>query len=175
MRLRARLARFVARAGLSTVVERIGTLTFVHILSGALAIGHRPALRSLPALGIAGVTHIVTVLSRSENAEAIGAAARQCGLKWIWIELGSTKNLPKRRKPEICDALEQIAAILRSGGRIFLHCSAGIHRTGMIAAALLVHLGHDESQTLAMLTALRPITAAGVGDARIAWARSFAQ
>jgi hypothetical protein len=80
-----------------------------------------------------------------------------------------------RRKPEICDALQKMSAILGNGGRIFLHCSAGIHRTGMIAAALFFHLGHDETQTLGALTALRAITAADVGAARIHWAQSFAQ
>jgi protein tyrosine/serine phosphatase len=66
-----------------------------------------------------------------------------------------------------------MSATLRDGGRIYLHCSAGIHRTGMIAAALLFHLGHDDEQTRAILAALRPLTASDVGEARLDWARSF--
>jgi predicted protein tyrosine phosphatase len=154
--------------------EQSGKLTFVRILSGALAIGHRPPLRALPAMKRAGVTHIATVLSRAESAETIGAAVKQTDLEWIWIELGSTKTLPARRKPEIVDALITMASVLEAGGRIYLHCSAGIHRTGMIAAALLFHLGRDEAQTKATLAALRPLTATDVGEARLEWGRSFA-
>lgn len=122
----------------------------------------------------AGVTHIVTVLSEMEKPHAIGEAAQTLGLEWLWIDLGSTKNLPARRKPQISEALESMAAILAGGGRIYLHCSAGIHRTGMIAAALFFHLGRDEAQTKAALAALRPLTAAEMGPDRFAWARSFA-
>lgn len=123
----------------------------------------------------AGVTHVTTVLSRAEGAEAIGAAVARRGMNWIWIELGSTKSLPQRRRPDIAAALGAMESALGDGGRIYLHCSAGIHRTGMIAAALMFHLGRDETQTRAILAALRPLTAAEVGEARFEWARAFAR
>jgi hypothetical protein len=145
----------------------------VPLLSGALAIGHRPALRKLSGLSGSGITHVATVLSASEHAQGIGDAVRAAGLGWIWIELGSTKNLPKRRTPEIVKALDELEALLKHGARIYLHCSAGIHRTGMIAAALLFHLGHREQETRAALERLRPITARDMGEERFDWARSF--
>lgn len=154
--------------------ETVGKLSFVRILSGAVAIGHRPPLRALPAMKRAGVTHVTTVLSRDEGAEAVGAAVQRAGLDWIWIDLGSTKSLPQRRRGDIAEALRQMTAALEGGAHIYLHCSAGIHRTGMIAAALLFQLGRDDEQTLATLTALRPLTATDVGEARLEWARSFA-
>lgn len=123
---------------------------------------------------VAGVTNIVTVLSQAEKPDAIGAAARNAGLVWLWIDIGSTKNLPARRQPRIADALRSMAEILRAGGRIYLHCSAGIHRTGMITAALLFHLGFDEHDVKALLTALRPLTATEMGTERFEWAQSFA-
>lgn len=158
---------------MSFEVEQAGNLTFVHIGAGALAIGHRPPLRALPAMQRAGVTHIATVLSRTERAEDIGAAVKRAGIEWIWIELGSTKSLPQRRKPEIEQGLQAMASVLNGGGRLYLHCSAGIHRTGMVAAALLFHLGRDAAQTRAVLAALRPLTASDMGEARLDWARSF--
>lgn len=141
---------------------------------GGLAIGHRPALRSLKKLRAAGVTHIATILSQPENPGAIGAAARDAGLEWVWINLGSTKNLPARGKPEIREALQSLSIILENGGWIYLHCSAGIHRTGMISAALLFFLGHDEPVVLECLKALRAVTADGVGAERLDWAKAFA-
>ena len=155
-------------------IEQVGKPTFVGIGGGALAIGHRPPLRALPAMKRQGLTHIATVLSREEDAEALGAATNRAGLAWLWIDLGSTKTLPQRRRSDIAEALRAMAAILDDGGSIYLHCSAGIHRTGMIAAALLFHLGRDEAQTKETLAALRPLTATDVGEARLEWARSFA-
>jgi len=122
-----------------------------------------------------GVTHVVTVLSRSEHPDSIGAAAREAELEWVWVELGSTKTLPARGKPAIREALCKLAAILNAGGRIYLHCSAGIHRTGMIAAALLFHLGYDESEARAALASLRAVTMRTMGEERFDWARSFAR
>jgi predicted protein tyrosine phosphatase len=122
----------------------------------------------------AGVTHIATVLSRTEGAQSIGEAAAKAGMTWLWIELGSTKSLPQRRRPDVLETLQRMTSALDAGGRIYLHCSAGIHRTGMIAAALLFHLGFDEPQTKATLAALRPLTATDVGETRLEWARSFA-
>jgi hypothetical protein len=148
-------------------------LTFAPLRVGALAIGHRPQLRKLPALREAGVTHVVTVLSSSENPHAIGAAAESAGLSWLWIELGSTKSLPSTRRTDLRDAIENMSAILGAGGRIYLHCSAGIHRTGMMAAALLFHLGHDETQTRQTLALMRAVTAQDMGAERLEWARSL--
>lgn len=155
-------------------VERTGALTFVRILSGALAIGHRPPLRALPRMRLAGVTHVVTVLSDRERPQPIAEAARAAGLEWIWVELGSTKNLPVRAKPDIAEALRSLVSVLEGGGRIYLHCSAGIHRTGMIAAALLFHLGRGEAEVSETLTLLRPVTADGLGQDRFDWARAYA-
>lgn len=152
---------------------RASELTLLPLLSGTLAVGHRPPLRSLRALKAAGFTHVATVLSEAEGAITIGDKAKSSGLNWIWIALGSTKNLPARRKPEVMRGLEAMRSALEHGGRIYLHCSAGIHRTGMIAAALLFHLGRTEGETRLALATLRPLTAAEMGSARLDWARSF--
>jgi hypothetical protein len=149
-------------------------LTFAPLLAGALAIGHRPQLRKLRALKEAGVTHVVTVLSSSENPQPIGEAAERSGLAWLWVELGSTKSLPGARRPDLIEAVTNMAAILGDGGRIYLHCSAGIHRTGMLAAALLFRVGLDEGQTRATLATLRAVTAQDMGPERFEWARALA-
>lgn len=159
----------------SPPIEQLDGLTFARLLSGALTIGHRPRLRGLKRLRDVGVTHVATILSMPENPEAIGSATRSAGLEWLWINLGSTKSLPARRRPDIAEGLRSIEAILGAGGRIYLHCSAGIHRTGMISAALLFYLGHDDHAVSDCLRALRPVTADGVGAERLEWARSFAR
>lgn len=158
----------------SPSIESVGGHAFLPLLSGALAIGHRPAFRKLKGMRASGVTHVATVLSADEHAQKIGDAVKARDLGWIWIELGSTKSLPKRRKPEIVEALNELEKLLEQGARIYLHCSAGIHRTGMITAALLFHMGYGEDDARAALGGLRVITARDMGEARFDWARSFA-
>jgi protein-tyrosine phosphatase len=155
-------------------VESRGRLNFARLGLGAIAIGHRPPLRALGSMRDSGVTHVVTVLSEAEKPQAIEAAVQAAGLSWMWLPLGSTKTLPARGKPEIRRALQDMTAAVEDGGRLYIHCSAGIHRTGMIAAALLFHLGHGDAEVRAALAQLRPVTAEGMGEARLDWARSFA-
>ena len=50
-----------------------------------------------------------------------------------------------------------------------VHCSAGIHRTGMFGYALLRAVGLDREASNAKLRELRAVTAEGVGDERLAW------
>lgn len=156
------------------VIEESQGLTFARIGVGALAIGHRPPLRTSPRMREAGLTHIATVLSKTEDPHAIERAALDAGLDWIWAPLGSTKNLPSCASPHIAAALESMAEALAGGGRIYLHCSAGIHRTGMIAAARLFRLGYGEEEARAALQALRSVTATDMGEQRFNWARAFA-
>lgn len=58
--------------------------------------------------------------------------------------------------------------------RIYLHCSAGIHRTGFFACLLLRLQPVDVSDIPAALAALRPVTAEQVGHDRVALAMSLA-
>jgi Cyclin-dependent kinase inhibitor 3 (CDKN3) len=51
-----------------------------------------------------------------------------------------------------------VFAALRGGGRVGLHCAAGLGRTGMIAAKLLVGLGQTPDRAIATVRAARPGT-----------------
>lgn len=151
----------------------LGDYSAVRIISGLLAVGHRPRLRNLPHMHASGFTHIVSVLSHREDPESIRSACKDAGLLHVCIPIGTTKSLPKRRKPEIVQALDQLIRILNDGGCIYLHCSAGIHRTGMISAALLFYCGADAGTVRRLLKHLRPITAQELGEARFDWAATF--
>ena len=105
----------------------------ISIGAGAVAIGHRPKVRLLPALKTAGVTHLVTLLSEREGALALGSAAR-----------------------------------------VVIHCSAGIHRTGMFSYALLRVCGLDPDAAMSTLARLRAVTAQGIGEQRVSWAEDLA-
>jgi protein-tyrosine phosphatase len=61
-------------------------------------------------------------------------------------------------------------------GRVIgdIHCSAGIHRTGMFGYALLRTCGLDVDAATEALARLRAVTAEGVGQQRLAWAEELA-
>ena len=155
-----------------TIATKNG-LTFVELGPGRLTIGHRPPLRALNTMAGKGITHIATVLAEYEDSHAIGEAARRAGMSWIWLPLGSTKSLPSVSNAKIRDAIEEMAAALQTGACMYLHCSAGLHRTGMISAALLFRLGHDAESVRAILAGLRSLTARDMGKQRFAWAAAF--
>lgn len=56
---------------------------------------------------------------------------------------------------------------------LMIHCSAGIHRTGMITNALLRYLGLSAEDALKKIGLAREHTAAEVGEHRLAWGQSF--
>lgn len=136
---------------------------------GRLALGPRPRVRALPGLRDAGATHLATLLSEPEGARDVGEAAARAGLAWLWLPLPNGDPPAQARTPELLATLDAWLALLSGGAAIYLHCAAGIHRTGMIAHALLLRRGLPADGARRLLSALRPITAAEVGEHRLAW------
>ena len=69
---------------------------------------------------------------------------------------------------------EGLRAALASAGKVFIHCSAGIHRTGMVTYGLLCSMGLSAADAMAILNSLRAETGEGVGEHRLAWGGRFA-
>lgn len=149
-------------------------LKLVAVAGGALALTHRPKRKDLPGLPALGVTHVVTLLAEREGAKEIGDAAQRAGLAWIWCPLANGEPPGLRATPELRQVLDDLAALVSKGAAILIHCSAGIHRTGMFGYALLRRLGMDRDDARAKLAELRVLTAEGVGDERMAWGDQLA-
>ena len=148
-------------------MKHVLDITLVPVDSGKLALTHRPRKTDLPALRELGVTHLMTLLNESEGAKEIGALATKAGLSWIWCPLkGADVTAPLS---SVSSALDAGKAALAAGGAVAIHCSAGIHRTGMFGYALLRCAGLDRDAALATLRALRAVTADGVGFERLEW------
>ena len=47
--------------------------------------------------------------------------------------------------------LQSIQSALSQGGKVYVHCKAGIGRTGTVAATWLTEQGLDDKQALALL------------------------
>jgi predicted protein tyrosine phosphatase len=155
------------------VIETAG-LRLVSVGAGAAALTHRPKLKALPAMRAAGVTHLVTLLSEGEGAPAVGAAARAAGLEWIWLGLPNAQQPEPPLRDKIAVGLVALSTLIADGAHVAVHCSAGIHRTGMVGYALLRTCGLAPEAAAETLATLRPATAEGVGDQRLAWGEKLA-
>lgn len=156
-------------------VTTVTDIVLVPVGAGAVAVTHRPKLASLPPLAASTATHLVTLLSAREGAQQLGTAAVAAGLRWFWLPIPNGREPTPASREAIVAALPRLAGLVRGGARIVIHCSAGIHRTGMIAYALLRVLGLDPDQATTMLATMRPVTAAGIGEQRLAWAEQLAR
>jgi protein-tyrosine phosphatase len=78
------------------------------------------------------------------------------------------------RDEEIRAAFARMDVELASGGRLYVHCSAGLHRTGMFAFAYLRHRGLSPAEAVALIRELRPLTADELTEERLAWGHKFA-
>lgn len=130
------------------------------LLTGHIAIGHRPGAKLLTQLKTAGCTHVVSLLSAREG----GKPDRD-----LCLPLESATPPARERWPEVLVFFGRLRDALEHGARIYIHCSAGIHRTGMITYAFLRWLGQSREQAMAMLRELREITAQQAGENRLAW------
>lgn len=143
--------------------------------NGRLCIGHRPGKALLPALREAGVTHVVTLLGPDEGAEALIDRVEEAGFASRWLPLAGARPVDEPdRIVEIAGFYDDLASLLERGNTLYLHCSAGIHRTGMIGYGLLRHVGIPTEAAKDLLGRLRPVTLAGVTDARLDWGEQFA-
>lgn len=142
-------------------------IVLIPVDRGKLALTHRPKKIDLPSFREVGVTHLITLLNENEGAKDLGALANKSELTWIWCPLkGADISAP----PEaVSAALHAGRAALRDGGAVAIHCSAGIHRTGMFGYALLRYVGLDREAAIIKLHELRAVTADGVGAERLEW------
>lgn len=170
------LGRYIAEISNAIKASSLSTgLNWLKVGGGLLAIGHKPGGKvSFETLKKEGATTLVTLLQEKEGAVVIGGAAKRAGLEWLWLPFSA--NTPPAG-PELTGPLslfKQLQSELCSGGGVYIHCSAGIHRTGMVTYALLRYLGYHQEESLQLLGQLRQVTADQVGGARLSWGDYFA-
>jgi hypothetical protein len=95
-----------------------------------------------------GIQACVNMRIEKDDA-AIGLAlARYLHLPTVDDDAPSTENLQK--------GVEFIREIIQSGGKVYIHCGAGVGRAPTMAAAYLIAEGHSLDEALAMIRKVRP-------------------
>ncbi|HLF46705.1 MAG TPA: dual specificity protein phosphatase family protein [Chitinophagaceae bacterium] len=137
---------------------------WVKIGNGFLKIGHKPFGKKLSAHSLMNdkTDSVLTILSEKEGAILIGEKCKSMNIDWLWLPLPDGNIPPDSFKKDIIAIYEKVREKLYKGEKIYVHCSAGIHRTGMITHAFLMFLGYDSQKSFGILSELRPITAKSV-------------
>lgn len=101
---------------------------------------------------------VLTLQAKHEPGYAITQAVVNSGLR-SWSHPYTIKrwnNVPFQERQRFKKELIEIAARLRQGERILVHCAAGIHRTGCNGWALCVYYGMSEDEATSHVLTLRP-------------------
>ena len=130
--------------------------------------GPRPGRKSLRALQSLNLTHCCTLLSEREGGPSIRSVAEKIGCQWFWLPIAGG-NRDTLAALDVERAIITFAEHIRHepAPNVYIHCSAGIHRTGFFVYLLLRLAGHEPSRARAMLSDLRRVTAEQVGVERL--------
>lgn len=126
---------------------------------GYIAIGHKPGSRiSFTGLKRASTTMVLTLLLEHEGAIDIEKHMKQLNIEWIWFLFSASNPPAGKRINEVFKLLEYLEQSLNSGNKIYIHCSGGIHRTGIITYGFLRYVGKEKEKANNILNDLRSVT-----------------
>lgn len=148
-------------------------LNWVNVGNGKLALRGRPGKKFFD--GTPQCSRIVTLLSEREGGKQVGEQAQKAGIAWTWLPLENAQPPEGETDTLLRNALPVLSADLDAGESVVIHCSAGIHRTGMVTYALLRYRGLERERALETLKALRDHTANGVQPHHLQWGDEVAQ
>jgi predicted protein tyrosine phosphatase len=145
--------------------------------NGKIAIGGRPSLQLIELLKSEGCSTVITLLKESEKkiAEMVGQKAESLGMHWIWFPL-TASNLPSGEAINDAKILfKDLQIRLNNQERIFIHCAAGIHRTGSFTNGLLRFMGNSAEESREKINQIRPIILRDAHPKHWAWGEQFGE
>ncbi len=150
------------------------SLNFLPVGTGRMALLHRPGGRIISGLPGLGCRRVVTLLSDREGAAHIGARVHAVGLAWTWLPLENANYPTGEVDARLRAFVPVLSGLLDAGESVLIHCSAGQHRTGMLAYGLLRWRGLSASAALEALCQMRPQTCQGIQPRHIRWGDTLA-
>lgn len=169
------LGELLSRVKQATKARDLHTeINWVKIGNGFLAIGHKPGKKiSFEGLKIEGTSAVLTLLNENEGASAIGRQLQTVNIEWIHFPFSASKPHSGEAIEQVYSLYTNLSNLVFAGYKIYIHCSAGIHRTGMITYGFLRYIGMEKTEAFRLLQTLREVTATQVGEDRLRWADQF--
>ncbi len=132
---------------------------FVQILeAGRLALSERPKVKEIKGLVSTDCHQIVIILSVKDRPQNIGVEAEACGVQWQWLKVANASKITDQERLLFKSMVHTIYKAILDNQSVLVHCSAGLHRTGMFAYALLRHANLDREEALEVIKQMRPVT-----------------
>ncbi|OJJ14899.1 hypothetical protein BKI52_40810 [marine bacterium AO1-C] len=132
---------------------------FIQILdAGKLALSQRPKVKEIKDLVSADCDRVVTILSVKDRPQNIGVEAEACGMQWHWLKVANAGKITDQEHLLFKSMVHTIYDAILDNQSVLVHCSAGLHRTGMFAYALLRQANLDREEALEIIKQMRPAT-----------------
>ncbi|MHB0876687.1 MAG: protein-tyrosine phosphatase family protein [Anaerolineae bacterium] len=138
--------------------EHAGIRNFGWVEQGAVARGEQPLLKveAFRDLRRAGIGRVLSLRETGEQSGVVfghyfpgyrpeeeADLCRQAGLAFDHV---SCRDGQAPSPESVARSLEIVRDAARQGAPVFLHCVAGVGRTGIVAAAWLMHRGLDSTE-----------------------------
>jgi protein-tyrosine phosphatase len=127
-------------------------------------------------LAAAGVDTLVSLLEPSEVRElGLRMAQQHCealGLCFVSFPIPD-RGVPKPAQPFV-SLVQMLRRRLVSGAHVAVHCRAGIGRSGLLVASLLVAVGHSPAEALEMTSRSRGVQVPDTPEQE-AWLHRYAR
>ncbi|MGI0116013.1 protein-tyrosine phosphatase family protein [Zooshikella sp. RANM57] len=123
---------------------------------GSLAFSERPKIKEIKNLAHGNCSCVVTILAaHGEQALRIGNEVQAQGMHWEWVKVKNAVKIDANEKAIFKQAVKNVSTCIKNNQNILIHCSAGLHRTGIFAYCLLKHLGVPENNALDYIRQIR--------------------
>jgi excisionase family DNA binding protein len=121
-----------------------------------ITLSPRPKLRDIPALAM---DHdiFLTLLLNEENPQDIGQEVKKTGKLWWHCPFSVLVRYQKKYDYNLLIfTIEKLCQAVIAKKRIFIHCDAGIDRTGTVTLATLICLGLKKREATEFLISKQP-------------------
>lgn len=134
-----------------------------HRLTPMAVIPRRGSLNADLAHIAAWKPHMVLTLMEEDELAYVGVTAKTLsetfanyGVNWLHLPIPNLEPPDERFEIAWVDLWPRLDAELRQGARLFLHCYAGLGRTGTVASLILMQYGMSARDAIRTVRAARP-------------------